>query len=289
VTDRERTITNPVLNFYKMHGIGNDFIVVHTTGFDAPLPDARTAPKLCDRRFGIGADGVLIIGPSTTADHRVIIYNSDGSTAEMCGNGIRCCALYVRLLGLAKKPLLVFETGAGPVPVEALAGGNFRVGMGAPILAAGKIPTAQSSGRVVMHELALESGRVSLTAVSMGNPHAVVQVDDPTDDLVHTLGPAIERHPFFPARTNVEFVKVLSESEIRMRVWERGCGETLACGTGACAAVVAGVLCGKNGGAVTVHLPGGDLSVEWNGRDNGPVYLTGPAAVSFTGSVVLSP
>ena len=278
---------NRILNFHKMHGIGNDFIVVHA-GFgpgDNVYPDARQAVALCDRRFGVGADGVLIIGPSKTADFKVTIYNSDGSTAEMCGNGIRCCALYVQRNGLAA----VFETGAGPVSVESLGSERFRVCMGAPILDADKIPTRQPSGRVLLHELSLDRETVSLTAVSMGNPHAVLFTDDPTDNMVLRLGPSIERHAFFPRKTNVEFVKVLSKNEITMRVWERGCGETLACGTGACAAVVAGVLVGQTGGEVAVHLPGGDLHVTWDGGEESPVFLTGPAVESFRGSVDLAP
>jgi diaminopimelate epimerase len=280
----------PALNFHKMHGSGNDFIVVHTERKNdgAAMLGARQVRALCDRKFGIGADGVIVIGPSKTADHRVKIYNSDGSIAEMCGNGIRCCALYVRMLGLSDKPSALFETDAGPISVETRANDMFRVTMGPPILAAEKIPTAQPSGTVVMHELAVDTGSFFVTAVSMGNPHAVVHAEDLSDDLVLRSGPAIELHPFFPRKTNVEFVKVLSKSEILMRVWERGCGETLACGTGACAAVVAGILTGRNEGAVTVHLRGGDLTVEWNGGKTSPVYLTGPAAVSFQGQMLIA-
>ena len=279
------------LDFHKMQGCGNDFIVVHAEGphDGAAIPGARQARALCDRRLGIGADGLIVITPSKTADHRVTIYNSDGSRAEMCGNGIRCCALYVRLLGLSDKASLLFETDAGPVAVETRANDMFRVTMGPPILDAGKIPTAQPSGRVVMHELAVDAGRFFVTAVSMGNPHAVVYAEELSDDLALRAGPAIGLHPFFPRKTNVEFVKVLSRSELRMRVWERGCGETLACGTGACAAAVAGILTGRNGNAVTVHLHGGDLSVEWSGNETSPVYLTGPAAVSFQGRTVIAP
>jgi diaminopimelate epimerase len=280
-----------ILNFHKMHGIGNDFIVVHE-GFgpgDNVHLDAGKAVALCNRRIGIGADGVLIIGPSKTADFKVTIYNSDGSTAEMCGNGIRCCARYVQLAGLSARQSTVFETGAGPVSVESLGNDRFRACMGAPILAAEKIPTRQTSGRVLMHELSLDRETISLTAVSMGNPHAVIFADDLTDNFVLRLGPSIERHPFFPRKTNVEFVNVLANNEIRMRVWERGCGETLACGTGACAAVVAGFLVGQTGSEVSAHLPGGDLFVEWDGGEASPVYLTGPAVVSFRGSVDLAP
>ncbi len=273
-----------------MHGIGNDFIVAHATGTHegAALLGEKQAIALCDRRLGIGADGVIVIGPSQSADHRVTFYNSDGSQAEMCGNGIRCCALYVHLLGLTDKPSVLFETDAGPVAVETRADRMFRVTMGPPVLAAEKIPTAQPQGRVIMHRLTVATRTFSVTAVSMGNPHAVVYTDDPSDDLVLRAGPEIERHPFFPNKTNVEFVHVLSKSELRMRVWERGCGETPACGTGACAAAVAGILTGRSGSAVTVHLRGGDLYVEWNGSEASPVYLTGPAVVSFEGSTDLA-
>jgi len=276
------------LDFHKMQGCGNDFIVVHAEGphDGAAIPGARQARALCDRRLGIGADGLIVITPSKTADHRVTIYNSDGSRAEMCGNGIRCCALYVRLLGLSDKPSLLFETDAGPVAVETLANDMFRVTMGPPILDAGKIPTAQLSGRVVMHELAVDAGRFFVTAVSMGNPHAVVYADALSDDLALRAGPAIGLHPFFPRKTNVEFVKVLSRSELRMRVWERGCGETLACGTGACAVHAVARHAGLALDRARVSLPGGDLACEWP-EGKGTIFLSGPCETAFEGSVEL--
>jgi diaminopimelate epimerase len=216
------------------------------------------------------------------------IFNSDGSEAEMCGNGIRCCAVYVKKLRLSEERSLLFETSAGSIVTELTKGGLIRVTMGKPVLSAPQIPTMKISGTVVNENLHVEHMLFKVTAVSMGNPHAVIYDDHLTDELVLVWGKKIETHPFFPKKTNVEFVKVLSQNEIRMRIWERGCGETLACGTGACAGVVAGIINKLHGNKVTVHLPGGDLFVEWNGKETSPVYMTGPAKIVFKGSVEIN-
>jgi len=220
------------------------------------------------------------------------IFNSDGSEAEMCGNGIRCCAVYVKKLKLSGKRSLSFETGAGSIATESVGNGLIRVTMSRPVLFAPQIPTtclpsgtAKVSGTVLNEDLSVDGRLFKITAVSMGNPHAVIYEDNITDELVQVWGKKIENHPFFPKKTNVEFVKVLSKNEIRMRVWERGCGETMACGTGACAAVVAGILNKLLGNRVTAHLPGGDLLVEWDGKETSPVFMTGPASITFKGSV----
>jgi diaminopimelate epimerase len=275
------------LHFLKMHGIGNDFIVTHEITPEQVSSIRKNAALLCDRRRGIGGDGVILILPHITreADFRMRIFNSDGSEAEMCGNGIRCCARYVKLMKLSDKQSLAFATGAGLISTLQNDDGLIRVTMSSPILDAPRIPTAQASGQVIMHDLQVNGNTFKITAVSMGNPHAVIHVDEITDDLVLNWGKQVETHPFFPNRTNVEFIKVISDSEIRMRVWERGCGETQACGTGACASVVAGILNKLHGNAVTVHLLGGDLLIEWDGSLESPVYMTGPAEVSFKGSI----
>jgi diaminopimelate epimerase len=274
----------PPLNFLKMEGAGNDFIVVQELSAQR-APSAELAVRLCNRRRGIGADGLIVVLPSKSADFQMRIFNSDGSEAEMCGNGIRCCAVYVKIMKLSGKRVLVFETGAGHITAEIVKNGAVRVNMGKPVLSAPQIPTLKVADRVIMEDLYVDRMLFKITAVSMGNPHAVIFDEHLTDELVQVWGPKIEVHPFFPKKTNVEFVKVISDKEIRMRVWERGCGETLACGTGACASVVAGVLNKMLANRVTVHLPGGDLFVEWDGEKTGPVYMTGPANVTFTGSV----
>jgi diaminopimelate epimerase len=272
------------MNFVKMHGCANDFVLTHEVSGGAMAALVAQAPALCDRRTGIGADGVILVLPSRTADLRMRIINADGSEAEMCGNGVRCFALYAALKGLYRGNALTVETLAGPVAVERR-GEAFRVNMGSPVLDAARIPTTQQGGRVLMHPLEAGGRTFAVTAVSMGNPHAVVYADELSDELVLGIGPLLEKHPFFPRKVNVEFVTVLSPGEIRMRVFERGCGETMACGTGACAAAVAGVLNQRHGNHVTVHLRGGDLEVAWDGEPLHPVYMTGPAQVVFEGSV----
>jgi len=271
-----------LMEFAKMHGCGNDFVVAHEVGDVEAL--GRAAPRLCDRRTGIGADGIVIVLPSSTADLRMRIFNADGSEAEMCGNGIRCAYRYARARGLCAAGRAVFQTGAGLVSTES-AGERVRVNMGPPVLRAADIPVALSTDRVVDQPIVVGNRQLRFTAVSMGNPHAVFHVDALTDELVLGTGALVERHELFPRRVNAEFVVVESRDRVRMRVFERGVGETLACGTGACAAAVAGILTGRHGSPVAVELPGGQLDIEWGGRDDGPVWMTGPAVEVYTGTV----
>jgi diaminopimelate epimerase len=205
----------------------------------------------------------------------------------MCGNGIRCCAEYIRRKSLSTARELSIETLAGIIGAQPGESGFVRVNMGPPRLDAGQIPVKAPPGKVIMMPLAVDGRDFKFTAISMGNPHAVIYADELTDELVLGVGPRIETHHVFPKRTNVEFIKVVSDSEICMRVWERGCGETQACGTGACAAVVSGILNGLHGRRVTVHLPGGDLQIEWGADPHSPVYMTGPAKTVFSGTYAL--
>ncbi|GAB4419720.1 MAG: diaminopimelate epimerase [Thermodesulfovibrionales bacterium] len=281
-----------ITRFVKMHGLGNDFILIDCIRgepqFAAMLsPDlSDLARRLCHRRFGIGADQLLLLYPSTIADFKMRIFNADGSEVEMCGNGIRCLAKYIWDRGLSDKKVLVIETIAGIIRPERI-DGLVRVDMGEPILEPEKIPVRLPSHlpRVVDYPLRIEDREFRTTCVSMGNPHAVIMVDNLSDFPVAYYGPMIENHPVFPDRTNVEFIEVLNSSEIKMRVWERGAGETMACGTGASAAAAASHLRGLTERNVTVHLSGGDLFIEW-GRDN-HVYMTGPAVEVFTGEIDL--
>ena len=270
------------LSFTKMQGTGNDFVLL-----DALRHPVRVTPalarRLCDRRFGVGADQVLVLAKSAVADFKMLIYNADGSQVEMCGNGIRCLARYAFDRGHTKKRRMTVETLAG-VRTPVIERGAVRVDMGAPILDAALIPT-KAKGRVIDQPFSLKAPKnevnLEMTCVSMGNPHAVIFVDDADAVPLEEWGPVIEHSPFFPKRTNVEFVQMKNPDQARVRVWERGSGATLACGTGACAVGVAGVLTGRFHRAVTLSLPGGDLNVEW-AADN-RVYLTGPAAFVFDG------
>jgi diaminopimelate epimerase len=274
------------LRFTKMHGCGNDFIVTHEVDPAAVDALARATPALCDRRTGVGADGIILVLPADNADFTMRILNADGSEAEMCGNGIRCMAAYVNDHGLSAKDRLRIQTKAGLIETERR-GGLVRVAMGRPVLEAGKIPVAEREGTVIDRALDVSGRRFAVTAVSMGNPHAVVFDEPLDDDTVLGWGAKLEAHPFFPRHANVEFVYVLSPSEIRVRVFERGVGETLACGTGACAAVVAGILKKLLASNVTVHLRGGDLQIEWSGDPAHPVHLSGPARTVFSGAVAV--
>ncbi|MBD3316079.1 MAG: diaminopimelate epimerase [Chitinivibrionales bacterium] len=276
------------MKFTKMEALANDFIMIAPADeLEADRLGARAA-LLCDRRRGIGADGIIFVLPprSEKADFRMRIINADGSEAEMCGNGIRCFAKFVNEANISDRHELAIDTGAGLIRT----GRNdteVRVDMGPPILEAARIPTTETADRILDHPLEVEEQTYRVTAVSMGNPHAVIHVPKITDELVLVEGPKLERHPFFPNHANIEFIEVLDRSHIRMRVYERGCGETAACGTGACAAVVAGVLTGRNDVMVTVHLNGGDLSVEWDGDPAHSVFMTGPARTVFTGRIDL--
>ncbi len=276
------------MRFTKMHGAGNDYVYVDC--FEEPLPDdpAELARKVSDRHFGIGGDGLILICRSAVADARMRMFNADGSESEMCGNGIRCVAKFVHDHGICTKETLKIETGAGILTLELeVVGGrvrNVRVDMGEPILKPRQIPTTLSGNgdAVVNAELQVADRRFEVTCVSMGNPHCVTYIDEPIDEeWVWRFGRQIENDPHFPNRVNAEFVEVISSAEIRMRVWERGSGETQACGTGACAVCVAGVLSGRTERKILAHLPGGDLKLHW--ADDNRVYMTGPATEVFSG------
>ncbi len=265
--------------FVKMHGLGNDFVVVDCRRRD--WGDwGRLAPALAHRRFGVGCDQVLLVRTSDRADLRMDVYNADGSRAEMCGNGIRCFAVYARdRLGWSGEGLRV-ETLAGVV-VPRFVGDQVEVDMGRPAFDPERIPVS-APGPVREHPLPMDGPDAKVTCVSMGNPHAVVFVEDADAYPVAEMGPRIERHPLFPNRTNVEFVQVLSPDRLRMQVWERGAGVTLACGTGASAAVVAAHWTGRTGPEAVVVMDGGELRVRWD-KESGHVFLTGPAVTVFEG------
>lgn len=281
------------MEFLKMHGLGNDFVFIdHFLSQPAPGQAEGDYPelarKLCHRQFGIGGDGMIAVLPSDKADARMRIFNLDGSEPEMCGNGIRCFARYVFDQGYVKKNPLTVETLAGILTLELKLEEDkvtgIRVDMGEPILKPELIPVMAEVEPVVKAKLEAEGQEFEYTAVSMGNPHCVIFVEDYEALDFERLGPAIEKHPLFPRKTNVEFIRIDSREELTMKVWERGAGPTLACGTGACASAVAAILNGKSERKVTVHLPGGDLLIEW-GEDN-RVYMTGPAAYVFKGTLL---
>jgi diaminopimelate epimerase len=274
------------MRFTKMQGAGNDYIYVDC--FHEPLPPdpAGLSRAISDRHFGVGADGLILICPSDQADARMRMFNADGSEAEMCGNGIRCVAKFLYDHGLVRKPALTVETGRGILTLELELADDrvrqVRVDMGEPILAADRIPTTLPGNPPTEVALAVAGQTLAVTCLSMGNPHCVTFVDALTDALVLGIGPQIEQHAAFPRRTNVEFVRVNQPDDVTVRVWERGSGETLACGTGACAVVVAGTLTGRTHRRITAHLPGGSLDLSWAETDN-HVYLTGPAVEVFEG------
>jgi diaminopimelate epimerase len=274
------------MHFTKMQGAGNDYIYVDCFTEDVPQNLDELARRMSDRRFGVGGDGLILIRPSEVADARMQMFNADGSEAEMCGNGIRCVAKYVYDHGICRRNELRIETGAGvlALAVEVQGGtvSRVRVDMGEPILEAAQIPTKLSGTPVVDQPLAVNGQQLRVTCVSMGNPHCVTFVPQANDHLVLGLGPKIEHDPLFPARTNVEFVEVVNRNEVRQRTWERGSGETWACGTGASAVCVAGVLAGKTSRRILNHLRGGDLELEWN-EENNHVFMTGPAEEVFSG------
>lgn len=273
-----------------MHGTLNDFVVFHESVDGVQFTPAQVI-HLCDRRGGIGADGVIIVRSSTKADFFMDYINADGSLAEMCGNGIRCLAKYVFDNGLTKKKTLPVETRAGVKIVDLIEDtdgtiGHVRVDMGRPIFDPDKIPALLGSVEKPVTNFALEvSGRsFSCSILSMGNPHCVILADDDMEKLVPIYGPLIEKHPVFPAKTNVEFIRVEGPNKLIMRVWERGSGETFSCGTGACAAAVAARIQGLVGTPMTVSLLGGDLEIEWKGGDSS-VFMTGPAARVYDGTI----
>lgn len=274
------------MRFTKMHGAGNDYVYINC--FDEPIPAdiPSTAIAISDRHTGVGGDGLVLIGPSEVADARMRMFNADGSESEMCGNAIRCVAKYVSDRGIARKPELKIETGRGILTMQLFTGAGGKVeqvtvNMGAPILESARIPTTLPGDPPTNATLDVAGMSIDVTCVSMGNPHCVTFVDEVNDDWVLRVGPQIERHPAFPRRVNAEFIQVVSRDEFIMRVWERGSGETLACGTGACASAVAGVLTGRTNRTVTAHLRGGDLKLEWSA--SGDVFMTGPATEVFSG------
>lgn len=276
------------MEFTKMHGLGNDFLIVYGEQ-ELPTNAAELAIKYCDRFFGVGGDGLVYILPSEQADFKMRIINSDGSEAEQCGNAIRCVAKYVYDHGYTQKQNITIETiGAGVQPVSLYVEQNkvtkVRVDMGEPILDGLQVPTIFEGSPVMNQPIEAGGEQFSFTAVSMGNPHSVIYVEDaPTFELA-TFGPLLEVHPYFPRKINVEFASVTSRDRVEMRVWERGAGPTLACGTGACATLVSSVLNGYTDRAAWIGLKGGDLYIEWNEEDN-HVYMTGPAEVVYTGII----
>lgn len=277
------------LQFTKMHGAGNDYIYMN--GFSQILPTdlPSLATQVSDRRFGIGGDGLIAILPSDKADARMRMFNADGSESEMCGNGIRCVAKYVYDHEIAKNQSLKIETGAGILSLELTVEqglvSQVTVDMGEPRLHAELIPTTLGSdpkANVVSHPIEVLGHKLFATCVSMGNPHCIIFVPEATDELVLTVGPLIERDDRFPKRTNVEFVEVLARAEVRQRTWERGSGETWACGTGASAVCVAGVLTGNTDRHILNNLLGGQLRLHWDETSN-HVFMTGPAVEVFSG------
>ena len=280
------------MKFTKMHGIGNDYVYVNCFSEKLPLEPKKLSLIISDRHYGIGSDGLILICPSGVADAKMQMFNADGSESEMCGNGIRCVAKYLYDFGLVQKESLTIETGRGVLTLQlSVENGKVtlaRVDMGEPILVPEKVPTLLRSCAgapnqpVIDAPLAVAGQTLAVTVVSMGNPHCVAFVEELTDDLVLGVGPKIETDPAFPQRVNAEFVQVVSPTELRMRVWERGSGETLACGTGACAVGVAGVLSGRSERRIHIELLGGRLEIEWSEANN-HVYMTGPATTVFTG------
>ncbi len=269
-----------------MHGIGNDYVYVNTFDQEEPADPSKLAIAISDRHFGVGSDGLILITPTDKADARMRMFNADGSESEMCGNGVRCVAKYIHDHGIARKGRVTIETGRGvltlDLEVEADLVRRVRVDMGTPILEAAEIPTTLPGDPPIDVALMVEGHELRITAVSVGNPHAVAFVKDVANFPVERVGAALETHPSFPRRVNAHFVEVISENEVRMRTWERGSGITLACGTGACAVAVAGGLTGRTHQRVLAHLPGGDLSLDWDGV-GAPIFMTGSATEVFSG------
>ena len=290
------------IHFTKMHGCGNDYVYINGATDIIPQEQKPEAVRfLSDRHFGIGGDGVIFINPSDEADFEMEMYNADGSRGEMCGNGIRCVAKFVYDNGLTKSlpdPKNISVISAGSVKYLQLTVDDndkvstVRVDMGEPILEPAKVPVAfpqngSEADPIIARPLPVNGKEYSVTCVSMGNPHCVLYVEDTASLDLPKIGPDFEHHAYFPNRINTEFVQIIDREHIRMRVWERGSGETLACGTGCCACVVAGVLNGVNDRTTEVEVLGGRLLIEWNEQDN-HVYMTGPATTVFTGEVEIA-
>jgi diaminopimelate epimerase len=281
------------MKFTKMHGCGNDYVYIN--GFVEKIDEDKKPElvrRLSDRHFGIGSDGVIFINAGKTAEFEMEMYNADGSRAQMCGNGIRCVAKYVYDKGLTNKTSITIESFGKVKYIDMTLGKDgkvesARVNMGAPILTAKEVPVISHNAEVIDEEISIKNKPYRMTCVSMGNPHAVVFVDN-IDDIrnldIADIGPYFENHKRFPERTNTEFVKIIDDTNVAMRVWERGTGETLACGTGCCATVVACVLNGRTDSRVKVHVLGGEITCEWD-RNVDAVYMTGPATTVFEGEV----
>ncbi len=277
------------MRFTKMHGIGNDYVYVNC--FTETVEDpAKTAVTVSDRHFGIGSDGLILIKPSKRADFEMEMYNADGSVSPMCGNGIRCVAKYVYDHGMTDQTTLTIGTGSGIKTLTlSLREGkvsSVTVDMGAPILEAQEIPVIAEKSPVVDEEILVEGTPYRMTCVSMGNPHCIVRVEDVDSLDLSSIGPLFEHHARFPKRINTEFIRVLDSRTVQMRVWERGTGETLACGTGACAVTVAGILNGWLEDEALIRLRGGDLRIRWD-REKDTVFMTGPAVTVFEGEIAL--
>lgn len=278
------------IEFTKYHGLGNDFILIDNRSDSQPVVSPEQAVHLCDRHFGIGADGIIFALPGQDGtDYTMRIFNSDGSEPEMCGNGIRCLAHFLYTLEASSTQLGEYRihTLGGVMTPKLQPEGQVKVDMGIPRLLASEIPTTlgASEEKVIKQPLAVADQSWSVTCVNMGNPHCVTFVEDVAAIPLETIGPQFEHHPAFPQRTNTEFVQVVRSDYLKMRVWERGAGATLACGTGACAVLVAGALTGRSDRAATVELPGGCLEIEWTTAPEGRIYMTGPAVRVFTGSI----
>lgn len=277
------------MKFTKMEGLGNDYVYVNC--FEETVEDPKSvAIKVSDRHFGIGSDGLILIKPSKVADFCMDMYNADGSQSEMCGNGIRCVAKYVYDYGLTDKTSISVETLAGikylDLKIEDGKAVMITVNMGAPELIADKVPVKSDKEKVIDEPIVVDGKEYRMTCISMGNPHCIVFVDDTKNFPLEEVGPLFESHEVFPNRVNAEFVQILDRNTVNMRVWERGSGETLACGTGTCATVVASCLNGHTEDEVLVHLLGGDLHIKWD-REANLVYMTGPAKVVFDGEIAL--
>ena len=279
------------MKFTKMHGCGNDYVYFDCTKNE--IKDESAAAKaLSDRHFGIGGDGIIIIKKGKKAEFEMVMYNADGSRGAMCGNGIRCVAKYVYDHKLTDKTSISIESmGAVKYIDVAVENGEVksaRVDMGAPILESKKIPVLTDGERAVNVPITVDGREYKMTCVSMGNPHAVVFIENsPKEFPLEKIGPMFENNSVFPDRTNTEFIKVIDRKNLEMRVWERGSGETLACGTGACASAVAAILNGYADNDVTVHLLGGDLEISWSGNEGDSVFMTGPATTVFEGEITL--
>ena len=276
-----------IMEFTKMQGCGNDYVYVN--GFENKIDNPNKLSEIVsDRHFGIGSDGLIVINPSEKADFKMSMYNADGSEGKMCGNGIRCVAKYVYDNKMTDKTTIAVETLSGIKTLELNVKNDkvetVKVNMGTPILLPKDVPVVSDKDKVVDEPIVIDDKEYRITCVSMGNPHAITFIEN-TDDLeIETIGPKFENNPIFPDRVNTEFIQVLDRNTVKMRVWERGSGETFACGTGACATVGACVLNGLTDDKVTVKLLGGDLFIEYN-REENTVYMTGPAKVSFTGKI----